>query len=284
MKFYTKQHKYYCGIDLHTSKMYLCILNQEGAVVLHRNITTKPEAFLRATKPYRDDMVVCAECMFTWYWLADLCALESIPFVLGHALYMRAIHGGKSKNDKIDSRKIAGLLRGGLIPMAYTYPKKMRATRDLLRRRNHFMRKRAELLAHIQNTASQYNLAPMGKISRPSKRKNICSYFSDPSVKLSISANLQMIESYDLTIAMMEKEIIASAKEHDQVSYALLKTIPGIGKIIGLDLLYEIENISRFPRVQDFGVSCLAYLHHIADLSNAQKSQMGKGMAHLIKR
>jgi hypothetical protein len=67
---------------------------------------------------------------------------------------MGAIHGGKSKNDKIDSRKIAGLLCGGLIPMAYTYPKKMRATRDLLRRRNHFMRKRAELLTHIQNTAS----------------------------------------------------------------------------------------------------------------------------------
>jgi len=220
--------------------------------------------------------------MFTWYWLADLCASKSIPFVLGHALYMRAIHGGKSKNDKIDSRKIAGLLRGGLIPMAYTYPKKMRATRDLLRRRNHFMRKRAELLAHIQNTASQYNLAPMGKISRPSKRKDICSQFSDPAVKLSISANLQMIESYDLTIATMEKEIIASAREHDQVSYALLKTIPGIGKIIGLDLLYEIENINRFPRVQDF--ASYSRLVKCAKESNGKKSGSSNkkiGNAHL---
>ena len=167
MRFYTKQHSFYCGIDLHTNKMYLCILTQEGEIALHRNIKTNPEAFLRAVKPYREDLVVCAECMFTWYWLADLCEKENIPFILGHALYMRAIHGGKSKNDKIDSKKIAALLRGGLIPMAYVYPQKMRSTRDLMRRRNHLMRKRAELLAHIQNTASQYNLPPLGAIHMP---------------------------------------------------------------------------------------------------------------------
>jgi transposase len=71
---------------------------------------------------------------------------------LGHALYMKAIHGGKAKNDKIDAHKIAVLLRGGMLPQAYVYPADMRATRDLLRRRMHLMRKRVELLTHIQNT------------------------------------------------------------------------------------------------------------------------------------
>ena len=283
MRFYTKQHKFYCGIDLHTTKMYLYILNQEGEIVLHRNIKTKPDIFLAAIKPYRNDIVVCAECMFTWYWLADLCAIESIPFVLGHALYMRAIHGGKSKNDKIDSRKIAALLRGGLIPMAYVYPQKMRATRDLLRRRNHFMRKRAELLAHIQNTASQYNLAdPLGKISRPSKRQGLSEQFTDPAVQMSINANLEMIESFDRVLGGLEQEIVSSAKEHDQPSYALLKTIPGVGKIIGLNLLYEIENINRFPRVQDFASYCR--LVKCAKESNGKKyGSSGKkiGNAHL---
>ena len=113
---------------------------------------------LRVLKPFREDVVVAVECMFTWYWIADLCAQENIKFVLGHALYMKAIHGGKAKNDKIDSRKIALLIRSGMFPQAYVYPAKMRATRDLLRRRNHLKRKRAELLAHIQNTKSQYNL------------------------------------------------------------------------------------------------------------------------------
>ena len=77
--------------------------------------------------------------------------------MLGHALYMKAIHGGKTKNDKIDAQKIAVLLRGGMLPQAYVYPAAMRAPRDLLRRRTHLLRKRAELLAHIQNTNSQYN-------------------------------------------------------------------------------------------------------------------------------
>ena len=163
MKFYTKQHKFYCGIDLHAKSMYLCILDQAGNVVLHRNIRTKPEIFLKTISPYREDIVVSVECIFTWYWIADLCEQENIAFVLGHALYMKAIHGGKAKHDRIDSHKISILLRGGMMPMAYVYPEHMRSTRDLLRRRMHLTRKRAELLAHIQNTNYQYNLPDIGK-------------------------------------------------------------------------------------------------------------------------
>ena len=94
---------------------------------------------MRVIAPYREDLVVGVECMFTWYWLADLCQKEGSAFVLGHALDMKAIHGGKAKNDKIDAHKIAVLLRGGMLPQAYVYPAEMRATRDLLRRRCHLV-------------------------------------------------------------------------------------------------------------------------------------------------
>jgi hypothetical protein len=76
---------------------------------------------------------------------------------------MKAIHGGKAKHDQIDSQKMAALLRGGMLPQAYVYPAEMRATRNLLRRRTHLMRQRAELLAHVQNTNSQYHLPDIGK-------------------------------------------------------------------------------------------------------------------------
>ena len=132
MRFYTGPHLHYCGIDLHARTMYLCILDRDGAVLLHQNVKSSPEAFVAAVAPYREDLVVAVECMFTWYWLADLCAREGISFVLGHALYMRAIHGAKAKNDKVDALKIATLLRGGTLPRAYVYPPEMRATRDLL--------------------------------------------------------------------------------------------------------------------------------------------------------
>jgi hypothetical protein len=148
MRFYTQQHQFYCGIDLHARTMYVCILNRDGEILVHQNMKAGPAPFLRAIAPYREDLVVCVECIFTWYWLADLCAREGIPFVLGHALYMKAIHGGKAKNDTIDAQKIAILLRGGMLPQAYVYPAERRATRDLLRRRMYLMRKRAELLAH----------------------------------------------------------------------------------------------------------------------------------------
>ena len=118
MRFYTNQHPVSCGIALHARSMYVCILRHDGAVLLHRNMKAAPEPFLKAIAPSREGLVVAVECLFTWYGLADLCAQEGIAFVLGHALSMQAIHGGKAKNDTIDSHKIAALLRGGLLPQA----------------------------------------------------------------------------------------------------------------------------------------------------------------------
>jgi transposase len=237
--------------------MYLCILDQEGNTMFHRNCKTTPDDFLRAIHPYREDVVVAVECMFVWYWLADLCSREAIPFVLGHALYMKAIHGGKSKNDKIDSKKIAALLRGGTLPVAYVYPATMRSTRDLLRRRNHLMQKRSELLAHIQNTNSQYNLPEFGKkIAYKANRDGVTDHFPDPSVQKSIEVNLQLIDSYDRLLTELELYIVKQAKGHNVQSFYLLRSIPGIGKILSLILLYEIHDINRFPRAQDFVSYC----------------------------
>lgn len=257
MNFYTQQHKYYCGIDLHAKTMYLCILNQEGNLVLQRNIRTHSEVFLKAIERFREDIVVAVECIFTWYWIADLCAQQHIPFVLGHALYMKAIHGGKAKNDKIDAHKIAVLLRGGMIPMAYVYPQPMRSTRDLLRRRMHLTRKRAELLAHIQNTNYQYNLPEIDeKISYKANREGISERFPDESVKKSIELDLNLLDSYDQLLPRLEHQISLIAKAHDADSYFRLRSIPGIGRILGLVILYEIHDIHRFPTVQDFVSYC----------------------------
>jgi transposase len=256
MRFYTTQHQFYCGIDLHARTMYVCILSQDGEVVLHRNMQTSPEALLKAIAPYRDDIVIAVECIFTWYWLADLCAQEGLPFVLGHALYMKAIPGGKAKNDKIDSQKIAVLLRGGMLPQAYVYPAEMRATRDLLRRRVHLMRKRAELLTHIQQTHSQYNLPEIGKkIAYKANRDGVAERFPDPAVQKSIEVDLALLGHYDPLLRDMELAVLKMAKQHDANTLYLLRTVPGIGEILSLVLLYEIHDIERFPRGQD----CVSY-------------------------
>ena len=254
MRFYTGQHRYYCGIDLHARTMYLCVLDHEtGKIVLHRNMRSEPEAFLRAIAPYRDDLVVGAECIFCWYWLADLCADEDIPFVLGHALYMKAIHGGKAKNDKIDAHKIAVLLRGGAFPTAYVYPRGMRATRDLLRRRLLFVRRRSELFSHIRITFHQLNLpAPTGRLREPRARIGLLEAIGDPIVRANIEADLALAERLDEIIGSLERTIRRQAKLDDPETLRLLKTIPGVGRILALTLLYEIHDIARFARVGDF--------------------------------
>src|SRR5213594_5096235 len=257
MKFYTQQHPHYCGIDLHARTMYLCILNQAGAIVLHRNMKADSDSFLKAIAPFRDQIVVAVECIFTWYWLADLCAREGIAFVLGHALSMKAIHGGKAKNDKIDAQKIAVLLRGGMLPQAYVSPAEMRATRDLLRRRMHLARKRGELLAHVHHTNSQYNLPAIGKkIAYKTNRDGGAERFADPAVQKSIEVDLALITYYDELLRDVERTIVKTAKQHDANTLYLLQTVPGIGKILSLVLLYEIHDIKRFPRVQDFASYC----------------------------
>ena len=255
MRFYTQQHRFYCGVDLHTRTMYLCILDAHGRVVFDKNLPANGPAFLRAIAPFRDGLVVGVECLFCWYWLADLCAAEKIAFVLGHALYMRAIHGGKSKNDQIDAGKIARLLRGGTLPQAYVYPAGMRETRDLLRRRGFLVHKRAEAIAHIQNTNSQYNLDAFGKkLSFAGNRQElaIAERFTDPSVKKTVEVDLALVDQYDALIGDLELYLTRTAKVDDTQTYHRLLTIPGVGKILALVLLYEIHDIRRFPDVGNF--------------------------------
>jgi transposase len=251
MRFYTQQHGFYAGIDLHARTLHLCVLDQQGKVLLDKNLPAKPESLFQALQPFRDDLVLGAECMFCWYWVADRCAAEDIPFVIGHALYMKAIHGAKAKNDRIDAGKIARLLRGGNFPLGYVYPKGMRETRDLLRRRNYLVRQRAALFTHLQILNAQYNRPPFPKkLSFAANRAelDIAGRFDDPSVQKSAGADLAVIDCLDEQIAQLELYLVRTAKVEDVQTYHRLQTIPGVGKILALVLLYEIHNILRFDR------------------------------------
>ncbi len=214
MRFYTKQHPFYCGIALHARTMSLCLLNRDGAILIHRTMPAGPDPFLNAMAPYREDLVVCVACLVTWYWLADLCAREGLPFVLGHALSMKAIPGGKTTNDKIDAQTIALLLRGGLLPQAYVSPAAMRATRDLLRRRTHVMRKRAALLAHVHNTHSQYTLPAMGqKLAYTAHRDGVAERLPAPAVQKSLAVARALLGHDDPRLRDVELSILQTAPQ-----------------------------------------------------------------------
>ena len=174
MRFYNRQHRHYCGIDLHVKTMYVCILDAPARCSCTATCRRRRRRFSRSSAPYREDLVVAAECMFTWYWLADVCAAEGITFVLGHALAMKAIHGGKAKNDKIDSHKIAVPAARRAAAAGVCLPGGHAVDARSAPRRFHLVRKRGQLLAHIQNTRAQYNLPGLwaaARLSDQSRRR-----------------------------------------------------------------------------------------------------------------
>lgn len=253
MNFYNHTHPYYCGIDLHARSLYVCIIDQAGDTCVHQEIPANPAKLKHLLNPYIGNIIVGVECMHCWYWVSDFCEDLGVDFILGHALYMKAIHGGKAKNDRIDSYKIASLMRGGNFPLAYVYPKEMRATRDLLRRRMKIVRHGAHLKAHVANTTSQYNL-PANKVNLKNKgaRKQLRSTFTDKVVQRNIDLDMALLDCYAKELSQIEWFLEQQAKQHNPTHLHLLKSISGIGRILSLTIIYEVGEINRFESVQKF--------------------------------
>ena len=166
---------------------------------------------------------------------------------------MKAIHGGKATHETIDAPQIAVWRRGGRLPQASVSPADMRATRDLLRRRMPLMRKRAELLAHIQKTNSPSNFPDIGKkLAYQANRDGVAERFPEPAVQKRMEVDLALINHDDCLLGDIELSILTTAKQHPAHTLYLLRTVPGIGEILSLVLLDDIHDRGRVPRVQDF--------------------------------
>lgn len=246
--------QYYCGIDLHSRQMYVCIMDKSGTILFHRNMKNDFNIFKHYVKSFLPDMVVGAESSCYYYWLSDACRASGIAFYLGHALYMKAINGGKVKNDRVDSRKIADLLRANLFPLAYPYPKEMRATRDLLRRRHYYVWRRAAAYRQIQTVFVQHGMLDIDlkAVKDPKSRRSLVKQFGNEDLQLMIASDLDYIEALDEIIHPLESRIRKQARHHNQSAYQLLLTIPGVGDILALIILYETHDILRFQSVQKY--------------------------------
>jgi transposase len=278
MRFFQDTYRFYCGIDLHSRTMHVCILEDDGTVRVDRNLRCDPKVFLAVIAPYREAIVVGVESIFCWYWLSDLCQEHGIPFVLGHAFYMGLIHSGKGKNDRIDAAKIARLLRSGTFPLAYAYPKGMRETRDLLRRRTFLVRQRTGLLTHVHIVNSQYNLPSIDKQLRweSNLRKTVerfTEFGLDPCLQHNIATDVLLIEQLSRLIVELERYLVRTAQVEERESYRLLQTIPGVGRVLGLVLLYETHNCNRFMTVGQF----LSYARLVRCAHESAGKKVGSG-------
>lgn len=254
MNLYNRQHQVYCGIDLHAKTLHACAIDQQGEKLFHRNFQCQhaERLFDQLKKLPKQDIVVGCESTFNWYWLADACRERNVKFILGHALYLKAIHGGKTKSDKIDSEKLARLIRGGNFPLSHVYPSEGRAARDLMRRRTHLVRRRAEALTHIQLVHYQHNLPKPTNIKYKANRTTVGEGLTDPCDLLNVAVDLKMIEALDEQIRRVENFLQKTAKIDDYQTFHRLRTIPGIGAILAMTIMYEIGELKRFKQVGDF--------------------------------
>lgn len=260
MKYYTSTSQFNCGIDLHARQMYVCLMDRQGNKRVHTNVKDNDfNFFLKLIEPYRTDLTVCCECMFGWYWLADACQEADLTFVLAHALYLRAIHGGKNKNDRIDSEKLAHLLRSNLIPPSYVYPAELRPVRALLRQRIYYVWRRTEVLNRIQSHQLALNRRPIRCTTRYNRdpwEEKILATETHPLRQFALQTDMAMVRHYDEQIQALETKLVQLAKAHAARDFTLLLSVPGIGENLGLTLLHEIGDIARFPTVKDFLSYC----------------------------
>ena len=241
-----KTATFYCGIDLHARNSFICVIDQEGGKVAEKRLRNQMEDILDFLTPYRDNLKAVVESTFNWYWLVDGLEEHGITVSLAHTLYLKAIAYAKVKTDKVDAHTLAQLLRLNMVPEAYIYPKRIRPARDLLRRRMYLVNLRSAQLRSLgllmlRNNIHGYDRNSLKKLSISQLQE----VFPHLDQFLSASSSIRIMKSLDTEIKEIEKQILSRLRTTEPMR--LIKTVPGVGDILAMSILYEVGDIGRFP-------------------------------------
>lgn len=235
-------------------------MDREGKIYVHTKIKGNDFAYMKKIlSSYWTDLTIACECTFNWYILADFCASENINFALGHALYMKSINGGKAKNDRIDSKKITDLLRCNLLPKAYACPQKFRSHRDLLRRRIKLIRTRSGISTYIDMFEQQNGLESSSSSLRSNLKESdqlmsLQEFANCPkTMKRNYQLNADLLLFLTSTLKEIDKDLVKfTIDSHFKKDFEIVKSMPGIGDILGMTIVYETHDIKRFSTAGDY--------------------------------
>lgn len=250
---------HYCGLDLGSRKTQVCILDEDDQVILQRSVPSDPESVLAAirSKVSADDVQCVAESTFNWEWLIDGLCDADFDVCLAHTLGLRAISSAKVKTDKQDARTLARLLRGDLIPKAYITPRSRRGFRDLLRRRWSIVADRSEAYRSLRFMLYKQGRwdHSLSEIKGLSSADAAC-VSAEPSMQLAAQCCLERIELFSQQIDEIEAYLNKEIEQHFGADLKYLKTMPGVGDIIGLTILLETGEIARFADARKYSSYC----------------------------
>jgi transposase len=247
----------YAGIDLHATNNYLAVVDESGKRVFKQKLPNEIEDILSKLDRFHEEMVgVVVESTFNWYWLVDHLHEADYRVHLANPAAIQKYSGLKHSDDKHDAFWLAEMLRLGILPQGYIYPKDERPIRDLLRKRGHLVRLRTSLILSLQNIILRNLSVRVNSNDIKNLKENVVVPLLESNDDLAIAGIIskETIDFLTLKIRGVESMVEQKARLKDQ--YGHLLTIPGIGKILALTIMLETGPVSRFPRVGDYVSYC----------------------------
>jgi transposase len=248
----------YAGLDLHKRNVFCGIIDQEGRPIYRRRLPAELPTILQALQPYRLQLkAIAVESTFNWYWLVDGLQEADYPMHLANPAEMDKYSGLKQTNDESDALWLAEMLRLGILPTGYIYPKAERPVRDMLRRRMLVARQATQTLLSLQSMVTRHTGQSVGAAKLQDWTwKEVRATFVDRYSQQTAAAMLELLGQQRRIQHGLEKQVLAVMKLTG--SFQRLLTLPGIGDILGLTIQLETGPIGRFAGAGDYASYCRA--------------------------
>jgi transposase len=236
----------YCGIDLHSNNSYVVVLDEQDRVVYQRRLRNELELILGELTPYAEQLVgTVVESTFNWYWLVDGLMEAGYRAHLANPNAMQRYDGLKFADDRSDARWLAHMLRIGVLPEGYIYPREQRALRDLLRKRGRMVQQRTANVLSLQNLVHRNTGRRLsGKALREMEFAEFDSQHQDANLTLALESTRRVLECIDGEVKQLEQEVLRQLKP--DALLRLLKTVAGVGDVLAPTILLETGQIDRF--------------------------------------
>jgi transposase len=247
----------YAGIDLHSNNNYLGISDKEDRRLCKKRLPNRGDVILAELAPYQGDLQgIVVESTFNWYWLADVLMENNYKVHLANPAAIQQYKGKKHCGDKDDAFWLAHLLRLGILPEGYIYPKEDRPVRDLLRKRGHLVRLRTSLINSLQGIINRNCGCTLSGNKIKQFREDHVAPLLGGQEDLRLSGEVSKETIDYLTRQIRKVEGVVQRKVRLRKPFLGLQTIPGIGRILSLTIMLETGAIERFPKVGDFASYC----------------------------
>jgi transposase len=246
----------YAGIDLHANNSVVVVIDAEDRVLYQKRLRNERGEILRAFAPYHENLQgIVVESTSNWYWLVDGLMEAGYRVHLANTTASEQYKGLKHTDDESDARWLAHLLRLGILPEGYIYPKAERAVRDLLRKRGQLVRQRTTNLLSIQNLLTRNTgLTCSGNRIKQLTVGEVEQWLPQAELALAVKSNLAVLQCLEEQIEQIEAVVLAHLKLREE--FQPLLTVNGIGQILGMPIMLETGEIRRFATVGDFASYC----------------------------